>query len=89
MMGRRLQLLGLVALVLVSALAVSWSVHKSRQLTSEMQMLQRQQDAMQTEWGQLLLEQSTWGGYARVERLAREKLDMIMPEAGQTVMVEP
>ena len=88
-MIQRLQIMALVMLLLASALAVSWSVHRARQLTSEMQTLQRQQDAMQTEWGQLLLEQSTWGGYARVERLAREKLDMIMPDAGQTVMVGP
>lgn len=89
MMRQRVQVMALVVLVLISALAVSWSVHRARQLTSEMQTLQRDQDAMQTEWGQLLLEQSTWGGYARVEQLAREKLDMILPKAGQTVMVEP
>ena len=89
MMRQPLQVMALLLLVLISALAVSWSVHSARKLTSEMQMLQREQDALQTEWGQLLLEQSTWGGFARVERLAREKLDMMTPDAGQTVMVEP
>lgn len=79
----------LALLVLVSAVSVSWSVHQARQLTSDMQMLQREQDALQTEWGQLLLEQSTWGGFARVEQLAREELGMVMPGEPQTVMVKP
>lgn len=88
-MRQRIQMMSLIVLVVASALAVSWTVHRSRQLTSDMQTLQRDQDAMKTEWGQLLLEQSTWGGYARVERLAREELNMIMPEGEQTVMVTP
>lgn len=78
-----------VLLVIVSALAVSWSVHDARRLTSLAQQLQTEQDRLQTEWGQLLLEHSTWGSYARVERLAREKLNMQLPDTGQRVMVKP
>lgn len=77
----------LVLMIVLSAIAVSWSVHQTRFLTNEMQFLQRQQDDLQTQWGQLLLEHSTWGGYARVERLAREKLGMGIPGEDQTVMV--
>ena len=79
----------LVVLILVSALAVSWTVHDTRRLTSKAQQLQAQQNRLQTEWGQLLLEQSTWGSYARVEKLAREKLDMQLPGKGQKVVVKP
>lgn len=78
-----------VLLVIASALAVSWSVHDARRLISLVQQLQTEQDRLQTEWGQLLLEHSTWGSYARVERLAREKLNMQLPDAGQRVMVKP
>lgn len=79
----------LVVLILTSALAVSWTVHETRRLTSRAQQLQAQQDHLQTEWGQLLLEHSTWGSYTRVEQLARAKLDMQMPEGGQKVLVKP
>ena len=88
-MGQRLLPVALVLLVVISALAVSWNVHESRRLTSRAQVLQAEQDRLSTEWGQLLLEHSTWGGYARVERLARDKLDMQTPDEGQTVIVKP
>lgn len=79
----------LVLAVLFSALAVSWSVHRARTLTATLQQLQAEHDRLQTEWGQLLLEHSTWGSYARVERVAREKLDMKLPQNGEKVMVTP
>ncbi len=79
----------LVVLLVLSALAVSWSVHESRRLTNEVQRLQAEHNRLQTEWGQLLLEHSTWGAYARVERMAREKLSMAQPDASQRVVVTP
>lgn len=79
----------LVTLVVISAVAVTWSVHEARRLTARQQQLQAGQDRLQTEWGQLLLERSTWGSYARVERLAREKLDMKLPEKDERVVVRP
>jgi cell division protein FtsL len=88
-MSARLPEIVLLALVLLSALAVSWTVHESRRLTNRVQQLQTEQDRLQTEWGQLLLEHSTWGSYARVERMAREKLDMHLPQGEQKVLVKP
>lgn len=81
--------IALLVLLLLSALAVSWSVHEARRLTSESQALHAEHDRLQTEWGQLLLEHSTWGGYARVEQLARERLRMSQPAAGQRVVIKP
>lgn len=88
-MSARLPEVVLLALVLLSALAVSWTVHESRRLTNKVQQLQSEQDRLQTEWGQLLLEHSTWGSYARVERMAREKLAMQLPQGEQKVLVKP
>ena len=88
-MSARLPDIVLMALVLLSALAVSSTVHESRRLTNRVQQLQTEQDRLQTEWGQLLLEHSTWGSYARVERMAREKLDMHLPQGEQKVLVKP
>lgn len=88
-MSARMPEVVLLALVLLSALAVSWTVHESRRLTNRVQQLQSEQDRLQTEWGQLLLEHSTWGSYARVERMAREKLAMQLPQGEQKVLVTP
>ncbi|MAR89906.1 MAG: cell division protein FtsL [Pseudomonadales bacterium] len=84
-------LLVLVALVLVlaSALAVVYSSYETRRLVATHQRLQQENDAMQVEWGQLLLEQSTWGSYNRVEQLAGTRLNMKVPAPNEIVMVEP
>jgi cell division protein FtsL len=85
----RLPELWLAILLVLSALAVSWSVHEARRLTNEVQRLQAEHNRLQTEWGQLLLEHSTWGAYARVERMARDKLAMSLPDASRRVVVKP
>jgi cell division protein FtsL len=43
--------------------------------------------ALETEYGQLQLEQSTWGMPARVEKIAREQLRMQLPSAARTDVV--
>lgn len=82
-------LLGLLALVMLSALAVVYSTHETRRLFVELERLNAQRDAMNVEWGRLELEQSAWATHARVERLARGKLRMVMPDGGDTVYVTP
>ncbi len=81
----------MVALVLVigSSVGVNFSSYETRRLVAEHQRLQKENNAMQVEWGQLLLEQSTWGSYNRVERLAGTKLKMRVPAPNEIVMVEP
>ena len=79
----------LVVLIALSALGVSYSVHESRRLTDESQKLQQQQTRLESQWSQLLLEHSTWGSYARVERLAREKLGMKLPKTDERVLIRP
>ena len=79
----------LVMLVVISALAVSYSVHEARRLTDESQKLQQQQTRLESQWSQLLLEHSTWGSYARVARLAREKLGMKLPKTDERVLIRP
>ena len=76
-------------LVLVSCVAVNFSSYETRRLVAEHQRLQKENNAMQVEWGQLLLEQSTWGSYNRVEQLAGTKLNMRVPAPNEIVMVEP
>ncbi len=74
-------------LVLVSALAVVASTHQTRERVSRLETLRREASELQVVWGQYMLEQSTWAAYGRVERLAREELNMHLPEDDDIVMV--
>lgn len=75
--------------VLASSVAVAFSSFETRRLVALHQKLQNENNQMQVEWGQLLLEQSTWGSYNRVERLAGKKLKMRVPSPSEIIMVEP
>lgn len=75
--------------VLVSAVMVTWQAHRNRKLLNELYVEYKIRDKAQSEWGRLVLEQSTWTAYVRVERLAREQLRMRVPEPGEVHMVAP
>lgn len=66
--------------VLVSAAGVVYAKHRSRALFVELQSLNRDRDQLETEWGQLQLEQSAWSTHGFVERVANAKLAMDIPE---------
>ena len=75
--------------VLVSAFMLVYTKHQSRKLYVEVQQLKRQADELNTEWGQLQLEQSAWSDHGRIERVARTRLSMIMPEPDDVVFIKP
>ncbi len=90
MAGKKpLLLVLLLGLVVASALGVVYSKHQSRKLFVELNGLQKTRDALEVEWGQLQLEQSTWAASGRIEELARERLNMTQIEYGKIVIVEP
>jgi len=76
-------------LVLVAcALSLVTSRNQARRLFVELSREQAQARAYETEFGQLSLEQSTWGMPARVEKIARDTLHMQLPSAGRVEVVE-
>lgn len=81
-------LLLLMALVEFSALAVVYSKHQSRKLFVELNSLQKTRDAMDVEWGQLQLEQSAWATSGRIEKLARQQLNMTSIEYKKIIIVK-
>ena len=89
MKGFRISLLLLIASVLTSALAVVYAKHQARGLFAELQQLERTQDRLDTEWGQLQLEESTWATHGRIESLARSQLEMEIPEPDSLVILRP
>lgn len=80
-------LLGLV--VLVSAMMVIYAKHENRKYFVELQALQKQRDEMEIDWGRLQLEQGAWATHGRIEQLARKQLDMIIPPTQSVVVVQP
>jgi cell division protein FtsL len=79
----------LLAAVLICALATVSANHSARKLVTEYEREQSRMRALETEWGQLQLEQSTWATHARVEQIARQKLGMHAPRQGQIITVGP
>lgn len=79
----------LLAAVLISALAVVSTNHRARKLVTEFEREQERMRALEVEWGQLQLEQSTWATHARIEQIARDRLGMRPPRQNQVISVGP
>jgi cell division protein FtsL len=83
----RKQLALLTVAVMVCALLVINLRHHNRLLFAELQTVIHERDALNTEWGQMLLEQGAWSEQRRVEETARARLGMALPAGEQIVVV--
>jgi len=72
---------------LVSAVAVVYQRHESRNLFVELTRLANERDEMNFEFGRLQLEQSTWAEPNRIEQVARGQLGMASPAPGSIVVI--
>ncbi|QKK03997.1 MAG: cell division protein FtsL [Pseudomonadota bacterium] len=86
---RWLAALLLLAAVLASAVAVIVLRHESRLLFVALQEAEQQRDAARVEWSRLQLEQAWLAEAGRVEREAREALDMRVPEQIRLLVEAP
>lgn len=86
MIGRLTLVLWLA--VCVSAVAVTYSNHQARGLFSHWQGQIKAQRQYEVQWGQLLIEKSSQASYARLEYLAKTKLNMAVPKLEQMLRVE-
>jgi cell division protein FtsL len=77
----------LLVLLIISALAVVYSSHYSRELFHELKLKKQTRDDLETEWGQLLLEQSALSAHTRVESAADRYLNMMLPESKDIKLV--
>ena len=78
----------LLCVLIGCALSLVTSRHQARRLTVELEREQLRARQFDVEYGQLSLEQSTWGMPARVEKIAREALRMQPPGPGRVEVVE-
>ena len=79
----------LLAAIIATSLAVVYSRHQDRKLFIELQALGYEKDAMDVEYGQLQLEQSTLTTHGKVEHAARTRLGMISPAPQQMQIIKP
>lgn len=89
-MSPRLQNALVVALVLGvlgSSLAMVWVKYHNRMLFNRSQVLQKQHDRLQVQWGRLLLERGTLATRGRIQELAQSKLGMHVPKPKNVVIV--
>jgi cell division protein FtsL len=78
----------LLLMVLVAcALSLVTSRHQARRNFVALEREQAAGRALETEFGQLQLEQSTWGMPARVEKIARGQLHMQLPSPSRIDVV--
>ena len=77
----------LLATLLISGIAVVATTHESRYEFNSLQELRSEASELNVEWGQLLIEQSTFGVEGRIEQKAIEQLDMHVPDVSQIVMI--
>jgi cell division protein FtsL len=76
----------LLAGLLGTGLAIVNSTHVSRQRLNALQQLEKERNALQVEWGRLLLEQSSLVAQGKVEDMAVSQLDMQMPSMNEVVV---
>jgi cell division protein FtsL len=79
----------LLVAIVATSLAVVYSRHQDRKLFIELQALGYEKDAMDVEYGQLQLEQSTLTTHGKVEHAARTRLGMMSPAPQQVQIIRP
>ncbi len=88
LLPQQMTLIMLGLAVFCSGLGVVYMKDLNRRLYRDLQVQQTQYQQLQTEWGQLLLEQSAWSQQTRIEQIATQQLQMIVPQQKNIVMVE-
>ena len=77
----------LMLFILTSSVGVILVSHETRALYSRIQVEEHVSDNLDSEYERLLLEQSAWAGYNRVDQLAREELQMQSPRKANLVLM--
>lgn len=76
----------LLFFVVFCALGVVTSQHKARKLFQDLEAEQERAKQLDVELGQLQLELSTWATPPRIEKIAKERLKMRVPEPGKVIV---
>ncbi len=78
----------LFAMVFSNAIAVIYVKQQSRDLYTQIRVLQKQKDAITIDWSRLQIQSSTLTNAAHVEKIARQKLSMQTVKHPQYVVLK-
>lgn len=81
-------LIFLIVAVMISSAAVIVVRHQNRIAFYQLQLQEQERDALQAEWGRLMLERATWTVEHSVSEDAGEGLGMSEPLPGDIVTVK-
>lgn len=79
----------LLLIAVVCALGAVTSQHRARKLFQALEAEQERVRQLDIEYGQLQLEMSTWANHPRIEKIARDRLHMVSPDALGRVVQAP
>lgn len=79
----------LLLIIVICALGAVTSQHRARKLYQALEGEQERVRQLDIEYGQLQLELSTWATHPRVEKIARDRLHMVTPDAVGRVVDKP
>ena len=85
----RVLLAVLILACIASAIGVVYARHRHLLLFVELSRLEKARDELNIEFGRLQLEQATVAESNRIDQIARLRLGMKFPEAGDVVVVRP
>jgi len=75
------------ALIMLSAFGLVYTRHQSRLRFVALQQLERQRDALDAEWSRLKIQQATLDSPQTVATAARDRLNMVVPKIGKTLVL--
>lgn len=76
----------LITTILLSALGLIFIKDQGRSLISDVARLQHMQEILQVRQGQLLLEEKTLSAQGRLESIAQNQLQMIVPQTHKIIV---
>ncbi|SDN21656.1 cell division protein FtsL [Vreelandella arcis] len=74
---------------LATAFLVVATTHATRVQYAQLQQLEQERRQLNTEWGQLLLEEGAWSTPARIEQIATQRLGMRIPDVHDVEVIRP
>ncbi|AMK77250.1 cell division protein FtsL [Methylomonas sp. MO1] len=87
--ARNILLTLLVAMLMISGIAVIYSKYQSRLLFIDIQKKEKELDDYEVEWGRLQLELTTLTEENRVEIEARTRLMLTLPAQDKIIYIKP
>ncbi len=77
----------LALLIFTTAFGIVYLKHNNRQLLIDLHARKTEHDTLNSEWSQLLLEESTLSTHSRIERIATNELKMYIPKDNEIIWI--